>query len=404
MKIVNLKKLVRRLIDKPINKILVSLVSYMAGNGTDTAKVITALRNKRICSYQSKLLKKYLKHPKKHLTLEIDKLDFTASYNRKATKFIKSITCKSKGLLKVSPMLQPHITVEAVRMDGVNRVFKKGQKDRPHYILKFEVRVKGKPEAVLSIYLADGSKSNYKGLRFCFNPRHFSELELAAAFNHIYKVLGGAEYNIMIAKAIVTRVDVAVNLPGVSSLFLLFMPPHGNSHLSTCYPEAEDAICETLYIGPFPKEDDFDRTRKSKYRIYCWLLNKLNSGCKLNVSEHTVAARLEYELNCWDNQRGLMLTNLNDALVKLDSLRIIDPLDFHHIPEKWHRELLVNKTIINIRRRLHHLKSRLNKHNGFNLLSLNSRWTAQEQTKALIEVKSILVAPKSKLKEFSDEA
>ncbi|RTR40288.1 hypothetical protein EKG38_06115 [Shewanella canadensis] len=404
MKIVDLEKVVQKLIDKPINKTLVSLVSYMSGNGTGKAKFIKALRNKRICSYQSKLLKKYLKHPKKYLTLEIDKLDFTVSYNRKATKFIKAITCKSKGLLQVSPSLQPFITVEAVRLDAINKACHKDQKNRPHYILKFEVRVKGKPEAVLSIHLADGSKSDYKGLRFSFNPRHFSALELAAVFSHIYKVLGAVEYNNVMAKARVTRVDVAVNLPGISSVFLLFMPPHGNSQHSTCYPETEGAICETLYIGPFPKDDDFDRTRKSKYRIYCWLLNKLKSGCELNISEHTVAARLEYELNCWDNQRGLMLTNLNDALVKLDCLQIIDPLDFHHIPEKWHRELLVNKSISNIRKRLSPIKKKLNKHNGFNLLALNSRWTAQEQAKALTELKCILTAPKSMFKELSDEA
>jgi len=98
-----------------------------------------------------------------------------------------------------------------------------------------------------------------------------------------------------------------------------------------------------------------------------------------------------------------MLTNLNDALVKLDCLQIIDPLDFHHIPEKWHRELLVNKSISNIRKRLKHLKRKLGERNGFNLLTLNSRWTAQDQTKALTELKCILTAPKSKLKEFSDE-
>jgi hypothetical protein len=406
MKIDNLKQTVIRLISKSINTTLVSLITYLVGYGTDTAKFIKVLRNKRICRYQSHLLRKYLCNPKKHLTLEVDKLDFTVSYNRKAEKAFRAVKCESKGLVIVSPKLQHLITAEEVRMDGTNKACHKEQKERPHYTEKYEVRVTGKSKAVLTIHIADGSKSKYKGIRYSFNPKHFSEPDLVAVFSHVHNVLGSVEYSRVVAKARVTRIDIAVNLPGVSSIFLWFLPPHGNSTRSTCLPLEDDCkyICETMYLGHFPKDGDEDRTRKSKYRIYCSLLNKLKNGCDLQAGEYVVAARLEYELNCWDNQRGLMLTDIQHALVKLDKLQLIDPTDFYKIPAKWHNELLVDKSILNIRRRFRFLQHRLNQHNGLNPLSLDSHWVMQEQVQLLTRLKKTLVAPKSQSKEATNEA
>jgi hypothetical protein len=406
MKIDNLKQSVQRLITISINTTLVSLISYLVGYGTDTAKFIIVLRNKRICRYQSKLLRKYLCNPKKYLTLEVDKLDFTVSYNRKAKKVFRAIKCESKGLLIVRPKLQHLIIVEGVRMDGINKTCHKKQNNRPHFTHKYEVRVIGKPKAVLTIHVADGSKSKYMGIRCSLNTNHFSKLELAAVFSHIHNTTGTTEYNRMIAKARVTRVDIAVNLPGVSSIFLWFLPPHGNSTRSTCLPQEDDCkcICETLYLGHLPKEDDDDRTRKSKYRIYCSHLNKLKNDCDLQADEYVVAARLEYELNCWDNQRGLLLTNMQNVLVKLDKVQLIDPVGFYKIPAKWHKELLVDKSIANIRRRLWFIKHRLNQNNGFSVLSLDGDWLKQEQKRALTILKEILVAPKSQSKETTNEA
>lgn len=400
------------LIKYSLNKVLYSLILILVEFGTDTTKFVKALRSKRMCQYQSKLLKKYLRKPNKRLSLVVDALSFTVHYKADATKFINRLTDTEKGLVNVPTKLAGIIHVDQVtKMGKINYKFsryKKKQKHRPFYNIKWVISLASEPESEVQIFLSDGEKiGSTKGLRVEFNPNRFNDYQLAAVFYHLYQVLGGREYAKFVRNAYVTRLDTAVNLPGIAHFFLFFLPMHGNSSASSCFygDKSNDleGVCETLYLGRMndPSSDKVG-SLSSVYRIYCSTLAKLKNSYEALDLPEVVNTRLEHQFIPHSERAELKLSELDSHDTKLAKLKIVNPICLHLLTAEEHGDLLLDRTFENIRRNGSTLNAAMEK-KGVSTLSLDSRWVKKAQERELGLLRQILIEPKVMFRRFDNE-
>lgn len=403
-----LKAKAKKQINFKLNKILLSLLNIkVVGYGTDATPFIEHLRNKAVCQYQSNLLQSYLRQPKANTNLELDKLDVTIKVSDGDLKKVLSQEPK-QGMTHIrTKYIKSVINVEEVRIDNINENFKGSEKEpRPFYTHKFDISLVSNPETCLCIHVSDGThKNSTKGFRFSYNPSGFNDEELCAVFSHLDSVLGRNRYRQLINKAMVTRIDIAIDLPGVLAAFLIARPIHGNCKNYKSYPlsvEGIKPIVETSYFGKIPEKEDKNQNRSSKYRVYDVLLNflKKNPEQIKSISKLVVTARIEHELIPYQSGVKLPLSKLETCPIKLDGIKFIDPASFYKLPPKLLNRLLKNKSIEYIGRKLPMLKRILNKGTGYREISLRTGWLLLEQRRSLKRHKSIIIDPKRNQKEL----
>jgi len=357
MKSNKLNTIESELIDPKLNKVLSSLINITdinhIGYGTDETKFVGQLRNKRMCEYQSKLLNSYLLQPKSYLKLELDKLDVTSKATDKAIALVLSKDNK-KGMIHIrTKYIKSIINVKEVTTGNINKNFKGSKKaPRPYYTQVFEITLSDDPNATFFFYISDGSKENStKGFRFSFNPNRFNDEQLCAVFSHLDSVLGKRRYCQFINRALVTRIDIAINLPGVLAAFLICLPIHAGAYRSKCYPLPNNGIyklVETIYLGRIPDKNDKTKNRASKSRIYDALINYLKNhpdSIKF-FNKLAVTTRIEYELIPYQSKCTLPINNLEKCLVKLNEIIIVDPIDFYNLNPDLLGSLLKDKISI----------------------------------------------------------
>ncbi len=381
------------------NKRIKELIVDTGEQCADIAEYIDVLRYKRYCKLQSKLLNMCLSHPEQYLNLIVDKLIITAAYNKKASFVFERMAHEKYGILNVHLSLLNKIRVKEVSVGSINKGYNEHQKTRPFYNKKYIIEIVDDIHTNVSIYVADGSEGNgIRNIRIVETPSTSSRTGRKYIYDHLYRTLTKRCYDLLMQKARVTRVDVAVDLPHVAWFFCIFVPHNKNLKHSTCvYGDGQrdlQDVCETFYIGKLPAADSEKRSRAtSKYRVYCPLLAEYKRLKDIKKCGKELSTRWEYELITNDNDRGLTLTNLEQAKPMLHHLKVIDPLDFHTLPERWHKELLKDKTVCNMRRRLIYLQRRLNKSHGFNTISLDKAWLKNEQQRILSELKLDMLSP-----------
>jgi len=385
------------LIETKLNQVLLSLYNIDNNKveyGTDTTKFVEKMRNVRMCKYQSKLLNSYLTQPKDYLTLILDKLDFTA----KVTSTDINKLLSDKGLTHIrTKNVKNTISVKKVSVGKVNKSFR-GNKDnyRPWYTHKFEIALVDDPTIKFLLYISDGStKHSTIGLRVSYNPSQFNDSQLCAIFSHLDSVLSNRRYKQIMNKANVTRIDLAVDLPGVFTAFLLCLPEHGGVRNSVCYPLSEECIrkiVETIYLG-WAGKNDKSKNRCSKARIYDALTNYLKNNPESIelIYNMAIMTRIEYELIPYQSNCKLTIEVLEKCAVKLDEVIVIDPINFHKLPIDLLNGVLKNKNISHIRKN----KSDIKKAHGSKKLSLKTGWLAIQQARLLKHHKKIIMSPKN---------
>ena len=205
-------------------------------------EVKSILVDKKNQQYQSKLIANQVNNCDEYI-LDVDKLHFSIKLTNKdycqfESEIEKVKTKKKSEMLEVTKSKNVKSKSSSC-MDN---------KLSSYYAYKYTVTVGGDRYKSVHMYVffnSDGSKS----IEFNLIPTRFSGYQMKLVFNHLKSVLGSRRYKQLINNALFSRVDVGMNLYGISPLFFIAFTTDNRYSNGRSYPEGLGVVKESIYIG-----------------------------------------------------------------------------------------------------------------------------------------------------------
>jgi DNA helicase-2/ATP-dependent DNA helicase PcrA len=373
---------------------LINLELNPIGYGTDSTRFVKALQSKTYCQYQSELLHSYLEEPAANgLKLDCDRLTLTMKCNKGD---VNKLIDKEKGFkhLRIECMAPVLVFVKAYASQP-NSGGGKGE-NRPHYNKAFAIHVGGNSRKFFNLQIATGKTPNGKknikrsrrSIRIDFIPDRFSEFELNLLFGHLKSVLKAKSYNSLMQKAVVTRVDIGLVMPGILSTFVYASLTDNKVVDGSCKPDEEpDSLVETMYLG--------NKSKSNHFIIYDKLLKEMKESSALLASfkQLAVTTRFEYRYYSYRDE-VILLPDLDSTPLKLDQLEVLDPLLLQHQERTLLAKMLRNKKPVFME-----LKKEAITREAADIgsskpdISLDSQWLAKAQHNMLANYRGIILSP-----------
>lgn len=365
------------------NKLLRELISTDSYRYRKRNKLLPYVQDGALASYQSDVLKHHLDNFK----LDIDKLDFTIKCNNKTEGTSNLITdLLSKLTVGTYTIGNNVISISEVKK-GVGRInentdlqeFKK-----PWYTVVFDIVINDDVYKTLKLYISDGTEENSAvGLRFSFNPNHFTNKEICMLFMYIQSILGSRTYAKLIGRARVTRLDLGINLFGLCSLYALTVHTSEKLILGSLYPTGGH-VAETVEHGTY-----------CKLKIYDKLLEmaKANSS---GINNLAFTTRIEHQ-----NRVGskVYLSELETCSQLLSKLHFIDPVDLIRMQPSIVKTLLKRRNHARVSKVIELFNAEDS--NPIELLSINNERLSKQHNKRLKELKKLIMEPKKHYKQLN---
>jgi hypothetical protein len=365
------------------NKVLRRLVNIDSKRyQKNTNIIVEAIKRQDMCDYQSKLLSAAFSSFK----LDIDYLTFTVKCS---TSVISKLISECDGLLNVKAHgIKEIISVKSVEIDDINDDIKRGKnKKRPFYNLLYLITVNGIEEPV-RLYISDGAaKYSTIGIRFSFNPKHYTRREITAVFLHLESIVGARSYRSSMNKARITRLDTGFIVFGLSYLFVYGFVTDKRFKGSNCFTKSDNRVAETTWLGKGSKIRLYDKTLE--------LLRKTKLGKKL-FGQWAMSTRFEYEYRA---RSRLKLRNLEDSSLMFGNLQVVDPCALTLLSDRDLNRLLKKRT----NRRVKSIVKKLNKLTGNEIptISLDKECLKSETTRVLSNYKKLILEPRKMFDRFS---
>lgn len=217
----------------------------------NTADVIDVVTNPAIAAEQEQLLAHYVQHINKSM-VDIDYL--TLEVNLKSSDIDKLLS-KEDGILRVKTQSRSSsLTVTSHNAKNKNTGFKAKDK-KPFFTKYFQILVDNDAYKYVNIYFADKSHVRNSdrvlthNLEIEFIPSRFSSGMIKLVFSHLKSVFMSNRYPQIIRNAVVQRLDLGINLYGVSQLFCVIDTLNNKTSSGRCYPEDNDCLAMTTVLG-----------------------------------------------------------------------------------------------------------------------------------------------------------
>jgi len=410
------------LIKAKLNKKLKALIEHDKWGYKDkTKQTIEALINTKLCEYQYQLLKAYFKSPVENLHLDCDMLTITFKCQQSdIDKLLGVGNCK--GIEKFSiNSLNEVITIQAISIDNINSGGKGAH--RPYYVKAFRFNIFKDKRKYLRFYIADGTgigktkKDGYEpllGIRIDFIPNRFSDIELRMLFGHFQSVLNHSRYKQFYSQARITRVDVAFNMPGLFSPFMMVTTKKNITNCSD-FPSDNMTLTETSYLGKKGKSTHCIIYDKILKEMKTDVKNGLNIDILMSLYENiAVTTRMEERFSPYKsyskeqkNNKQLLLKNLSTANIQLNMLKVLDPRVLQHLEPKLLRKLTRNRTHSLIKDLMPKIRVQAKDKIKIKHLSLDKDWHDQAKIKLLDHYQKIIQNPvkvtREEIKKFIEQ-
>ena len=301
--------------------------------------VLHALKRKDVLKNQAKVLNKYLKHPKKYLTPDIDFLSlfFNCSKNSTVQTLLNDLTnVKTKAM-------QRTLTVKRAADLGKVNKSKRYYDSDVTYETRFTLAIFGNKFKQIQLYLTSPNDEK-RACRIDLIPSRFSTFELLIIFSHIRSVLKNRVYSQFINSALCQRIDIAFNMPGLSQLFL-YVNHEKNKKIKAgeCLPRS--VVAQTTYLG--------DRKQGSHYIIYDKLLKELKQHAKKYSWNAEKSSQIlskcvptsRVERRHYFNRKPLPLTNLSSVKLDFKNVYFFNPMALGELSNGQLEALIVNKSL-----------------------------------------------------------
>ena len=173
-------------------------------------------------------------------------------------------------------------------------------------------------------------------------------------FHHLQSVFGCNRYNQVISRARVSRVDIGLNLKGISKSCLVTIPKYSRCKVSNYYPNSDKQ--GYLESGQSVTESYYHGSQKGSHLIvYDSSLNNLNRK-KQSIG---LVARVEYRYLLHASKMELTVSTLPYLKPTLHLYRFINPWIFKCLPATLIKELITNQGIASQSRAWSEVKSLL---------------------------------------------
>lgn len=241
-------------IDLQKNKLISSLVNpFELAYHEDIERVTEVLKDECLAKYQHNLISKRLKEISVD-TIDVDKIEITLSLTN---NFLKEILDVDDGFSKVGVKAKRgRLSVIAHKTAGTkNRGFSK-RHNKPYFTHKYSIILDDDTYRSVEFYVADLNHPNNKGrknvpynVEINFIPTRFSLEQISLIFWHIKSKLKNTRYDRVMNRAGVRRFDIGYMIYGVSQLFGFAVSSNNNFKYGASYPDDEEVIQQTSYIG-----------------------------------------------------------------------------------------------------------------------------------------------------------
>mgnify|MGYP000636850266 CR=1 FL=1 len=325
MKVRNLLTKSQKHITPKLNNLLRQLINTDKSKYKNTDVLLEHIINTELAQYQSETLK----HCLANFKLIADKLEFTVKFNKKVDGTCALLEQVLANIEAVSvKSIKKHITVYRENPGRINQRTKYSKESkRPSYSKCFDICVDDDLTKVVKVYTSTGKKEHSTaGLRFSLNTSRFTRRELAYVFTHIKSVIG-KRYKEIMEKARLTRVDMAFDLYGVSSLFVYTVSRNKKLKGGRVYPE-DGEVAETVEHGSH-----------CKLKIYDKLLEVMVKQA-LGISDKVMATRAEHQNRVKSKVR---MKNLEKCTSRLADLAFVDPVDIAVMHKRTVKSLIRNR-------------------------------------------------------------
>ena len=365
-----------------LNKLMRELISFDSYRYIKRNKLLPYVQNKVLTSYQSDVLKHHLDNFK----LDIDKLDFTIKCNSKlngTSELIKDLLSKLE--VDTNTIGDSVLSITKAPVGDINNNTKLSKtKKRPWYTIVFDIVIDGDVYKTLKLYISEGTEENSTvGLRFSFNPNHFTNKEICMLFMYVQSLLGSRTYAKLIARARVTRLDLGTNLFGLCSLFAYTVHSSEKLISGSLYPKGGH-VAETVEHGTH-----------SMLKIYDKLL-EMAKAYSSGISNLAFTTRIEHQ-----NRVGskVYLTELETCSQLLQKLHFIDPIDLVRIQPSVVKTLLKKRNHARVSKAIERFNAMNSK--PIELLSLNSERLSKQHNNRLKMLKKLIIEPKKHFKQLN---
>ena len=217
----------------------------------NTAQVIDVITDHDIATEQEQLIANYVQN----ISAELVDIDYLTLAVDLTEKDICSLLSKEDGILRVKTKTRnSHLTVTSLAAKNKNKGFKKAD-TKPFFTKCFELKVDGDAYKYVNIYFADKSHPRNSGrtlphnLEIEFIPSRFAPWMIDLVFSHLKSVLKTNRYPQLMNNSRVLRVDLGMNMFGVSQLFCFIDTINKKVSAGSCYPEDQNCLTMTTNLG-----------------------------------------------------------------------------------------------------------------------------------------------------------
>jgi superfamily I DNA/RNA helicase len=356
-------------LDEDLNQLLLDCFDIDELTYTSEQDIVDVIKDKNVCSYQSKVLKACIREPENYLDIEIDKLTATLNCSKSNIARLLGKSGKSITKIKRESKLCDLATIRQVPVWAINRGH--NTKERPFYSKAFEVKWIGDHRKKFLIQISEANhKTNVNGLRFDFIPARFEPQEVQLIMEHLASKLFEDQYFQILKKARVTRLDQAMNLYGLFRPIIYFAPPY-----TGLIEEKGDVAPHTTYFN--------QKETSNHYIQYDKLLKELRLNPLLvrHFDDLVAITRLEYrharnrDKDLKDRKINISLLDFNDIPPALPQMELIDPAHFYRLPRATIRRLLAFKDKRSYQQVIEELHQLLSKQSRrFRIYSIDDKW------------------------------
>lgn len=382
------------LVNRKFNKMLCALIDVNTWQyGVEVSPFVSALKNDQLCSYQSDLIRSYLKSPEDNLVLDCDRLTLTMRCSEKVIELVmadKGIQhFRIKNLAKI-------LAIKKVPEGSVND--NTYGSNKPYYNHAFNIEILN--EYTVKLYIADGKGCNngVVGMRIDFIPERLTGFEFRCVFGHLKSVISHKRYEDLMAVARVTRVDVGFNMPGVFSAFVFITLKGRRIKAGSCWPLGDGIqIIEACYLGNKEKSSHFIAYDKILKEMADLVREGKVSPSMLITHFNTLAAttRIEYKYYPYRSHTVVPLSALGNVRVRLEQLKIVDPKTLPYAPDDLLANLARDKTLEAVKYQKTHIKSAVDGKFKARVFSLKKGWMDHQSVKLLMYYQKLIMEPKT---------
>lgn len=357
------------------NKIISGLVDPFHLSYIDSArKVVKCLKDKSLWRYQQNLINKRLDEVDVN-TIDVDKIEILLKLTEKD---LQRLLHTERGLGKVGVQAkQKRLSVSVKNNAGTkNRGFSK-RHNKAYFTRTYSIFIDGDDYRSVEIYVGDAEHPNnvaraniMYNVEINFVPTRFTLEQISLIFWHLKSKLLNKRYNDLFKYAKVKRFDIGYMLYGVSQLFGFVTTAENSFVYGTSYPEDEESIQESSYIGLLQNNNRIAYEKVLKE--FKFFINYHSESFKghdfsdlapdikgLSDWYKSRICTLRVEARHKSGSKHFNLSGLPDVSSGLADIRIIKPEYIQTLSDKRLKELILDKSLPNKRQVVTHLIKKL---------------------------------------------